>query len=198
MLDPRLIPFTALVRYLPNGRLDPQFGNHGTVLHRFGRYGGRLGALAIQPDGKIVAVGGIDEQVATVRYASDGRLDPSFGDGGKVATPFGHYGESASAVAVQRDGKILIGGGLYTSPNDMSPNVLVLARLTSDGHLDRTFGTGGKIVDKSRGAVAGITVQPGGRVIVLARPGPAWTDSPPSLALLAYMPNGRPDLGFGS
>jgi hypothetical protein len=53
-------------------------------------------AVAIQADGKIVAVGGSD----LARYTSDGRLDPSFGMGGKVITTFGF---GVAGVAIQPD-----------------------------------------------------------------------------------------------
>jgi uncharacterized delta-60 repeat protein len=176
------------MRYLPNGHLDTRFGEHGTVLH--GR--GVLSALAVQPDGKILAVGSIDEHLAAVRYDSDGHLDPSFGRSAKLGT----FNFGASAAAVQGDGKILVGGGHLVGSEDNAPYVLALVRYTNDGHVDETFGNGGKIVDKGRGAVFGIAIEPAGRVIVLARRTPTVTGQR-SLILLAYTPDGRPDLGFG-
>jgi uncharacterized delta-60 repeat protein len=191
---------SALVRYLPNGHLDRQFGKRGTVLHHFGDYGGTLEALAIQADGKIVAAGSIG-QFGIVRFEPDGHLDPSFGSRGKVQTSFDDSSDysytSASAVALQGDGKILVGGFYSLDGDDNAPHVLMLVRYTSDGHLDTTFGNDGKIVDRSRGAVVGIAVEPSGRIIVLAERKPSASAKPLGRVLLAYTPDGRPDPRFG-
>src|SRR5262245_721285 len=69
-----------------------------------------------------------------------GDLDPTFGNGGKVITDFangsGFNSDGASAVAVQSDGKIVVAGG--------SDGDFALARYTSAGFLDPTFGSGGR------------------------------------------------------
>src|SRR5262249_42936154 len=67
-----------------------------------------------------------------------GDLDPTFGVGGKVLTDFGGD-ETATAVAVQPDGKIVVVG--YTNYSDFA-----VARYNVDGSLDSSFGTGGKVV----------------------------------------------------
>lgn len=179
----------TLVRYLPNGRLDRSFGIRGTVVTRF-ENGGGFGDVAVQPEGKILAVGVGGSagypHFALARYEPDGSPDPTFGDGGKIVTPLTH-GEGARAVAIQGDGKIVVGGG---AENGM----LVLARYAPDGHLDPTFGHGGKVVNKRRGDVSGIAIQPNRRIVVLARPSRGWTNA---LVLLRFMPDGSPDPSFG-
>jgi len=77
----------GLMRYLPNGRLDTEFGTGGTVLTNFAVLGDP--AVALQPDGKIVVGGSSDGDFALARYRSDGALDPSFGGGDTVTTPLG-------------------------------------------------------------------------------------------------------------
>jgi uncharacterized delta-60 repeat protein len=81
----------AVARYLRDGRLDPAFGVDGKVITAFGSQG--VLAVALQPDGKLIAVGTADlgdrDAFALARYLADGRLDPSFGDGGTTTIEFG-------------------------------------------------------------------------------------------------------------
>lgn len=93
----------ALARYLPDGSLDPTFGTGGKVTTHFrgspsvassGSFAGAFArALAVQPDGKLVAAGAEDigdrPAFALGRYLPNGSMDPAFGVGGKVTTDFG-------------------------------------------------------------------------------------------------------------
>jgi uncharacterized delta-60 repeat protein len=112
--------FAGLVRYLPNGLPDPNFGNDGKVLVDFGA-GGENGlyGVALQPDGKIVVVGTaftastnpFMSDFALARYLPNGSLDTRFGNGGKVITNFGGNVEAAVAIAIQpRDGRLVLAG----------------------------------------------------------------------------------------
>ena len=88
--------------------------------------------MAVQKDGKIIAAGGSGGAFALVRYSTSGKLDASFGKGGKVLTALG----STSAVALQPDGKIVAvvhAGGP------------VLVRYTTRGKLDTSFGSDGEV-----------------------------------------------------
>jgi uncharacterized delta-60 repeat protein len=109
----------VVARYTATGLLDPMFGvggpdGDGVVTVDFA--GGADGAfgLTIQPDGKIIAAGfaanGPVRDFALVRFNSDGSLDHTFGDGGKVTTDFGFATDTAQAAVVQPDGKIIAGG----------------------------------------------------------------------------------------
>jgi uncharacterized delta-60 repeat protein len=104
----------ALVRYLPDGRLDPGFGMEGEVSTRFDE-GSAAGAssVIVQPDGKVVAAGfrhdGKKFDFALARYLPTGTLDPGFGNGGKMAIGFGGDAQAFSLVR-QPDAKLVVAG----------------------------------------------------------------------------------------
>jgi uncharacterized delta-60 repeat protein len=111
-------PDFALAGYNPDGTLDGTFGTGGKVLTDFSGNGSsdQAFALAIQGDGKIVVAGYSDANgsgdFAFARYSADGGLDGTFGTGGKVLTDFSGNGsgDTAFALAIQGDGKIVVAG----------------------------------------------------------------------------------------
>ena len=107
----------AVVRFLPDGRLDEQFGVDGWAVIRTARGDARAHAAALQPDGRIVLAGeSLDRggssitELALARLNSDGTVDASFNDSGVVLTTFLGSADRAFAVAVQDNGKILAAG----------------------------------------------------------------------------------------
>lgn len=134
----------ALTRLSANGIVDTSFGSAGKVTTDFGRPS-HAHALALQTDGKILAIGeaysGDDGGAAALaRYNSDGTLDTSFGTAGMVTLSIGSSA-NGHAVTVQADGKILIAG--YALNPTTSQTQFFLARLSSNGSLDTSFGTSG-------------------------------------------------------
>ena len=127
----------AIARFNTDGSLDNSFGQNGLQVT------GLLvrdvaNSVAIQSDGKIV-VGGYTDQfagyhsrtfLALVRYNTDGSLDNTFDGDGTLTTTFGEYRSRATSIAVQSDGKILIGGHL-TLYNQATAGKI--ARLNTDG-----------------------------------------------------------------
>lgn len=103
----------VFVRYNPNGSLDTSFGGSGKVIISFGNYLDYAFSVAIQKDSKIVAVGasenGLSQDMAVVRLNPNGSLDTTFNGTGKLITDLGGD-ELASAIAIQSDGKIVVGG----------------------------------------------------------------------------------------
>src|SRR5689334_8422819 len=98
----------------PAGALDQGFGTAGAVLTDFGGGFAQANGVVVQNDGRIVAVGSSDQSEADstfllTRYRHDGALDPTFGAGGVVRTPF-TGGASAAAVAAARDGRMVVVG----------------------------------------------------------------------------------------
>jgi uncharacterized delta-60 repeat protein len=99
----------ALLRYTALGAPDVTLGGSGVVTTSIGAGSATAYGVAIQRDGKIVVVGS-SSGFALVRYTPSGALDPSFGPGGVVTTSIESGHESAHAVALQRDGKIVVAG----------------------------------------------------------------------------------------
>jgi uncharacterized delta-60 repeat protein len=136
-----------LARYNSNGTLDTSFGNLGMVTTPIGSGDAFSFGIGLLSDGRIVLAGYSettqDHDFTVACYTSNGQLDQTFGNGGIVVTDFsGGTDDIAYALAVQPDNKILVGGqsGLYPTFN------FGLARYTSTGQLDQTFGTGGKVL----------------------------------------------------
>ena len=131
----------VVVRLNPDGSLDPLFDGDGISITDIGD-GNRdeAFAAALQVDGKIVVAGdititghGADFLIA--RFNTDGSFDNNFSDDGKLAFNLGSTNETANAIALQTDGKILV-GGLFNAPNTID---FGLIRLNQDGTPDFSF-----------------------------------------------------------
>lgn len=114
--DPGGREFGAVARYLPNGKLDPSFGNgDGVVLMRAQR---PFTAVALQKNGRILVTSPSGGRAGLTRLLPSGKLDKSFGEGGYL------YGGASSSwyptsVAVAKDGGIFT-GGMTGYPSDPS------------------------------------------------------------------------------
>ena len=154
-----------LVRFNANGSVDTTFGVGGQAVIPPGYIQG----LALQTDGKIILVGddgttGGHSLRELVRYLADGTRDTSFGTGGVITgLPGLSDVESLADVAVQTDGKILVGG---TSQSPAYHGVV--SRYTSAGALDVTFGAGGTFAAAlpSGNNVDRIALLPSGQILV--------------------------------
>jgi len=194
----------GLARYRPNGTLDPRFGTGGRVLTSFPRGGSGDAALAEQPDGKLVVAGvawaAKNQSVFGIgRYTRRGRLDPSFGHGGTVMTPApaprrGKFSVTyAGGLVLQRDGKLVVAGARTNIKDHLG---IALARYTSAGTLDPTFGVRGKVEpdlgSRSGAAESGVALQADGKIVT------AGYSSLPHLAAARFTTRGALDAGFGS
>ncbi|HJT32975.1 MAG TPA: delta-60 repeat domain-containing protein [Pirellulales bacterium] len=143
---------------LAAGVLDTTFGSGGVALTPIGTGNADLFDMAIEPDGKLVAVGLAQGQgYAVARYNADGSLDTTFGTSGTEIIP---STGSAHRVAIQSDGKIVLSGDTNGAPDQT-----VVVRLTDSGALDSTFGTAGKVTVGTGGGSA-LAIDPSGRIIV--------------------------------
>ena len=121
------------------GDLDPAFNATGIVTTAIGSAADRAWAVALQPDGKIVAAGtsrnGTRDDFAVARYNPNGTPDTSFNGTGKVTTAISVDGSDARAVLIQPDGKIVVAGASSSGPDS---NYAVV-RYNADGSLDTSF-----------------------------------------------------------
>ncbi len=149
----------ALVRLERDGPPDTSFGSGGKVITPIGSGSATAYAVAVAPDGKIVAAGtaamnGSGQDFALVRYRSDGSLDTSFGTGGTVTTAFTNDADTAYAVLVEPDGKIVVAGDANNGASGTGKD-FALARYDANGKLDATFADGGKTTTPIQDGSAG-------------------------------------------
>jgi uncharacterized delta-60 repeat protein len=196
-------PEFGLVRYNTDGSLDTSFDGDGKVITDVGTaFGNDVAyAIALQPDGKIVAAGhastGSWWDMAVVRYNADGSLDTSFDSDGKALINIGSQNDVAYAVAIQADGKIVAAGiaALAASGGDFTA-----VRLNADGSLDTTFDSDGMVTTAigpttSYDEARGLAIQPDGKIIAAGR-----TSGIPGtgidFALVRYNTDGSLDTAF--
>jgi uncharacterized delta-60 repeat protein len=177
----------AVARYNNDGSLDTEFGTNGIATVSFSASGWEnVAFIALQSDGKIVVSGNVNYQnsgaFGLARFTSDGDLDTSFGSNGKVITPFA---ATVNYLAIRPDGRIIAGGVV-----GVSDGYLAMACYNSDGTLDTTFGTDGKLLVDSFWAY-GWAIQSDGKIVVV---GGTETNNFSTIRLLS---DGSLDTDFG-
>ncbi len=187
----------ALARFTADGAPDFSFGTAGKLTTDIGGDDDQALAMALQPDGCVVAAGwtfnGADLDFALVRYLPDGRLDSSFGIAGKQTTELGASDYIAS-VAIQPDGKIVVAG----HTNTRGTLDFVLARYLPDGTPDGNFGTDGIVITdffQNSDFGASVALQPDGKIVVA---GLAVTGADYDFALARFRADGSLDDSFGT
>lgn len=168
----------AVVRYNSNGSLDTTFGVNGILHTGFGSNVARAYAAALQSDGKILVGGhsfnGSDFDLAILRLNTDGSFDNSFGTNGKVTTAIGSYSDQIWSMDLQPDGKIVVAGSSNTGSNAVTAD-FSLARYNTDGTLDNTFGTNGKVttaIGSSYDVCFSVKIQVDGKIVLAG-----WSNS---------------------
>jgi len=195
----------AIARFNENGTLDEDFHikffddtNFPQSLQHYPR------AVALQPDGRIIMTGDMigkeGENYITLGRITTGPdpwLDPTFGSNGKgtVVTPLPNFTQGRGALAIQRDGKIVIAGTTTDSYNPLNEN-LVLARYNNNGELDTTLGGNGIVItdlgqNETGNAVA---IQTDGKIILA---GKRDSGTASDFLLVRYNSNGSLDTSFG-
>jgi uncharacterized delta-60 repeat protein len=191
----------AVLRVQRDGMLDPTFGSAGVVHSAIGQGSDTAYAVTVQQDGKILVAGsalvtGSGLDFALARYNADGRLDPTFGSAGSVTTAFGPDSDTAYAVLLQADGKILVGGESNRGSSSSGVD-FALARYLADGSLDASFGNAGKLTTSLAAASGRDTIyalalqQVGGETRIVAAGGEG------DFALARYTDKGELDASFG-
>jgi uncharacterized delta-60 repeat protein len=197
----------AMARYLPDGSLDLDFGDEGMAVTSFPGDLSRARAICIQPAGEIIVAGivraGGDSlaDFAAVRYSSDGRLDETFGVGGRVLIDVVGTDDTAHAVALQADGKIVLAG---EAADDMDHLHFLLVRLDPHGKPDPDFNSSGVLlVEDLAGSAFGIAVQGDGKLLAGGYATREATDDAGNLApkddfaIARFETGGALDMSFG-
>jgi uncharacterized delta-60 repeat protein len=178
--------------------LDPTFGGTGSVSQST-----LPAAVAIQSDGKIVSAGmryngGSSNyyDFAVSRYDTDGTLDTTFGGTGTVYTDVSGQSDKPTAVVIQSDGKIVVGGTGGDGPHFFWE----LARYNTDGSLDSNFGTGGKVITNPNPSgyyneIWDLALQSDGKILAA---GNKEYGGDGLFAVARYNTNGTLDTSFGS
>lgn len=211
-VGPRLFPAAYVARLTTSGALDPTFGVGGVATKAVSIFGDTAFALALQPDGAILAggktlAGGDFGGWFVLRFLSDGTLDASFGADGVVRTDVNGRGVVAEALdlVVQPDGRILAGGSTESVQIGL-PSDFAIARYLADGTPDTTWGEDGLVVttvlDESESGttpatpVRALALQPDGRVLAIGG-GALPTRSAMHLFVARYLDDGTLDPSWG-
>jgi uncharacterized delta-60 repeat protein len=206
----------ALTRLNSNGTVDTTFGSSGSTIMHFATgpspWVEYPTAIAVQSDGKSVVVGRDPADFAVARFNTNGTLDTTFSGDGKVLTSIGGPSDTyspddtANAVAIQSNGKIVVAGG--TNFSGSSASVVqdwALARYNTDGSLDTTFDADGKLTtdfggqhQSTRGEQAyGLKIQSDGKIVAVGLV-PANGATPVRYGVARYNLDGSLDASFGS
>ncbi|HEX6844495.1 MAG TPA: hypothetical protein VF235_05205 [Actinomycetota bacterium] len=180
-------PKVAAIRLLPDGALDPAFGQGGRVL----RGGGQMHDVEVDAEGRIVLAGDArGGGFLVVRLLPDGSVDPEFGEDGRVVVNPGGTASGANDVLVQPDGGVIVAGWVEILDDELgSVRRFALTRLLDDGGLDHAFGRGGLVrsgFGRGSAGVDEIVLQPDGRIVAGGGNG-----------VTRYTADGRRDPTFG-
>src|SRR6266446_3520473 len=184
------------------GDLDLTFGHGGLAQTDFASTDEYGFAVKVQPDGKIV-VGGPSGvypvfHAALARFNANGKLDRTFGTGGKTTAALDPGGEGVAAIALQTDGKIMTAGSVI---HDNFTLAFILGRFNADGSLDQTFGNNGSVQTTFGDSAAegnDVVLQGDGKIIVVGFTGAGSYSSFNYFALVRFNSDGSLDQSFGA
>ncbi len=198
-----------VVRLNVDGTYDESFDENGTLQLRLGRSLDTMSALALQPDGKILASGTISTRiglcVVAVRYLENGNLDKGFGVAGIGKLCFYSDGPIVnmanpvvSGIVLNTNGKFVVSGTINRQVNGFFVRDFFMLGFTASGSIDVDFGNAGLVETDIEGGHSDLsyasTIQPDGRIIMVGgiRVNP-WE----RFAVARFLPNGDLDTTFG-
>ena len=163
----------AVARYNSDGSLDTTFDGDGKVVTTIGSFFA-VRTITVQPDGKIIAGGGIgdgfDFNTFFYRYNTNGSLDSTFDGDGKVLIEVTPNDDDALKIAVQPDGKIVSGGfGIIERTPNVFDDDYIVVRLNPNGSLDTTLDGDGKVITPigpNLDRALGMALQPDGKIVL--------------------------------
>ena len=180
---------TATLAFSQAGQLDTTFGNKGIFSDNFSGATGFATSVALQSDGKIVAVGGLgifgqsEGDGEVVRLNTNGTLDTSFGSGGVVSIRCADFENEATGVAIQTDGKIVVSCATGIGESELD-------RLNTNGRFDSSFGNGGSVALGFTYS-GSLVLQSDGKIVVLE-------DAGNISQMQRFDTNGQLDTTFGT
>lgn len=193
----------TVAKFNADGSVDTSFGVNGWMIIPFaGLPESYIRAIAIQNDDKIVVSGfalNSDNryQIAAARLNVDGSIDNSFGTDGMLLFNVGDWNDFSDALAIQEDGKILIGGHKWIA-NVGQRHDLMVVRLNTDGSRDTSYGTNGvasaRLVDGANYA-KDMVLQSDEKVILV---GSTVFEGEYKMAMVRFNTDGSLDSSFGA
>jgi uncharacterized delta-60 repeat protein len=192
----------AVARYLSDGRLDTTFHFDGKAFTNFSS-SAHADAIAIDQNGKIVVAGHCfdrgDGQFALARFNTNGSLDATFSQDGKVITEFsGSNFASIDDLSIDQSGRIVaVGSADFGDFEVFSDYHMVLARYLSDGRLDSSFSVDGKVITNLANSSSefgyAVSIDQSGKIVVA---GAAHYPSGYEMVVIRLNTDGRLDLTF--
>ena len=194
----------VVTRLSASGSLDSSFGSNGVAKKAFAA-SAEARAVAVDSAGRIIVAGRSSNHFALACF-SDAGGSCLFGSGSKITTSFAHPAE-ASAIAIGDDGRIVVGGSLsyWNSGTSAKNEMFAVARYTSGGTLDSSFGGGGKVTfdagsgvwnEQNEESIRGLALDANGRIVAAGTY--AAQGVTPRFAVIRFLQNGVRDTTFGS
>lgn len=192
-------------RFNTDGSLDTSFGTNGWTTTIFDSSYGQVKDATSQNDGKILLSGFASDistgrhKIAVARFNTDGTIDSTFGTSGQVSFNIGSFDDYGAGVAVQTDGKIMIGGYTILDSN-FSKYDFAAVRLNSDGTFDDSYGTNGivvtSVIDNGRNYAEQMLIQPDNKTVLMGFVGVGSNDD--DMGMVRFDIDGNLDATFGT
>ncbi len=185
-----------VVRYNTNGSLDTSFGINGKVITNMGSNSDFVNDVVIQDDGKIIVIGSTyvvtNDEMAIVRYNTDGSLDTTFDFDGKLIINLSSGDDFFNSVKIQPNGKIVIVGSI----SSVAGRIMAILRFNSNGSLDTTFDNDGIVTTdiNLNDSAKDVVIQLDGKIVVTGTS--LYGINLIYIALVRYNSNGSLDLTF--
>lgn len=187
----------SLMRFNADGSIDSTFGQNGFAEMNVGIIHSIAKTLCLQSDGKILVAGYYDNNFYNdafiARFNADGTPDSGFGSAGLITYVMGSQYDEFHDIAVQNDGKIVVGGRTWQN----NSYDFIVMRLLPDGNADSLFGQNGKVTTDFGGnydIITSILLLPGNKIVVSGH-----TEIGASyFAAAKYLSDGTMDNSFGT
>ncbi len=187
----------ALVSLTETGYLNLDFGISSQVVYRFDEGSSVARDVVVDSEGRLIVTGthtsGTETRGVVLRFSKDGSLDTTFGDNGVGAISYDEAELDLSVLALQSDGKIIIGGILVRGDEDKKG---VVHRLSKVGMLDSDFGTDGSTIMATEGdsAILGLAIHSDDTILAT---GYTTNDRQKDITVIKLTRDGEFDTNFG-